>query len=188
MTAKQQRFIQEYLVDFNATQAAIRAGYSKKTADSIGLQLLRKTKVADEISRAQAKTANKLEVTKERWLNELARIFFADMSDYVSIDPDTGCVTAKGYDEMPEGGGKVISSIKEKRSIKEDASGKDSLIYSQYEFKLHDKLKAGEMLGKHLGFLKEKIEGKLELQVELSYEQARKVESDLAKGKPVDPK
>ena len=45
LTPKQQRFVEEYLIDLNATQAAIRAGYSEKTADSIGLQLLRKTQV-----------------------------------------------------------------------------------------------------------------------------------------------
>lgn len=53
LTDKQQRFVDEYLIDLNATQAAIRAGYSEKTADSIGLQLLRKTQVAEAIEEAQ---------------------------------------------------------------------------------------------------------------------------------------
>ena len=53
LTPKQQRFVEEYLIDLNATQAAIRAGYSEKTADSIGLQLLRKTQVAEAIAGAQ---------------------------------------------------------------------------------------------------------------------------------------
>ncbi len=181
LTDKQTRFVQEYLVDLNATQAAIRAGYSARTAEVQGPRLLGNVRVAAAISEGQNKTADKLEITKEKWVAELARIFFADMQDYISIDPDTGCVVAKGYEDMPEGGGKVIASIREKRSIKEDSSGKDSVIYSQYEFKLHDKLRAGEMLGKHLGFLKEKVEGNLKLQVELSYEQAREVEQTLAK-------
>lgn len=158
LTPKQERFIQEYLVDLNATQAAIRAGYSEKSAERIGFELLKKSLVSQAIAKAQAKTANRLEITRERWVAELARIFFADMKDYVDIDPDTGGIRARGYDDMPDGGGKVVASIKEKRSIKEDSSGNDSIIYSQFEFKLHDKLKAGELLGKHLGFLKEKVE------------------------------
>lgn len=54
LTPKQQRFVEEYLIDLNATQSAIRAGYSEKTADSIGLQLLRKTQVAEAIAGAKA--------------------------------------------------------------------------------------------------------------------------------------
>ena len=183
LTPKQERFIQEYLIDMNATQAAIKAGYSKKSAQIIGFENLTKPIIHAAISEAQKKTAVKLEITREEWLTELVRIFKADMRDFINIDPDTGCVVAKGYDEMPEGGGKVISSIKEKRSIKEDSSGNDSVIYSQYEFKLHDKLKAGEMIGKHLGFLKDKFEGNINLKTDLTYEQALEIEGELEKRK-----
>jgi phage terminase small subunit len=79
LTPRQQRFVEEYLVDLNATQAAIRAGYSKKTADTIGLQLLRKTWVAEAIATAQAKRAEKAEITAAKVLAEVAKLAFADV-------------------------------------------------------------------------------------------------------------
>ena len=158
LTPKQQRFVQEYLVDLNATQAAIRTGYSAKTAEVQGSRLLSNANIAAAVSEAQDKLAAKSGITKERWLRELELIYFADMKDYVDVETDTGATRAKGYDEMPDGASRVISSIEENRTIKEDAKGQDSIIFSKFKFKLHDKLKAGEMIGKHLGFLKDKVD------------------------------
>ena len=170
LNPKQTRFVQEYLIDLNATQAAIRAGYSKKSANINGPRLLVNASIQAAISEAQKKTADKIEITKERWLAELAGIYFADMKDYVDVDSDTGAVRVKGYDEMPEGSGKVIHTIEENRSITEDEKGKQSIIFSKFKFKLHDKLKAGEMIGKHLGYLKDKIEGDINLNIRFDYD------------------
>lgn len=71
LTDKQRRFVQEYLLDSNATQAAIRAGYSEKTAEQIGHQLLKKTSVAAAIAKLQVKMARKAEVTIESLACEL---------------------------------------------------------------------------------------------------------------------
>jgi phage terminase small subunit len=71
LTAKQQRFVAEYLVDQNATQAAIRAGYSKKTAGQVGFENLKKPELAEAIAKRQAKDAKEAEVTHESLLNEL---------------------------------------------------------------------------------------------------------------------
>lgn len=68
--------MQEYLIDLNATQAAIRAGYSAKTARQIGYQLLTKLHIQNAIAEAQAKAAEKLEITRERVLQEIADIAF----------------------------------------------------------------------------------------------------------------
>lgn len=65
LTDKQERFILEYLVDFNATQAAIRAGYSEDTAYSIGWENLRKPEIASRIATAGAQTADELGMTRE---------------------------------------------------------------------------------------------------------------------------
>jgi phage terminase small subunit len=62
LTAKQQRFVEEYMIDFNATQAAIRAGYSKKRASEISYQLLQKTTVQNEIKKLRDKLTEKSEV------------------------------------------------------------------------------------------------------------------------------
>lgn len=78
LTPKQSLFVKEYLVDLNATQAAIRAGYSKKTAKSIGQENLTKPDVAAEIERAKQKRTNKVEITAEyvlRRINEEANYF-----------------------------------------------------------------------------------------------------------------
>lgn len=65
LTAKQQRFVDEYMIDLNATQAAIRAGYSKNTASETGYENLRKPQIADEIAKRQQKHAEKAEMTVE---------------------------------------------------------------------------------------------------------------------------
>ena len=72
LTRKQARFVEEYLIDLNATQAAIRAGYSAKTAYSIGDENLRKPVIAAEIQRRTQKRSNKAELTRE-WVIEKLR-------------------------------------------------------------------------------------------------------------------
>lgn len=71
LTAKQQRFVEEYMVDLNATQAAIRAGYSEKTAHAIGQENLRKPTIAEEVKKRQEKLGEKAEITAEWVLMEL---------------------------------------------------------------------------------------------------------------------
>ena len=82
LTDKQKRFVAEYLVDLNATQAAIRAGYSKKTADHIGPELLGKTCVLEEVQKAMADREKRTEITQDRVLNELGKVAFAKAADY----------------------------------------------------------------------------------------------------------
>lgn len=73
LSPKQQRFVQEYLVDLNGTKAAIRAGYSKKTADVQAAQLLAKLKVQEEVTKGKAELASKTEITKEWIVNGLVQ-------------------------------------------------------------------------------------------------------------------
>jgi phage terminase small subunit len=83
LTPKQRIFVSEYLVDLNATQAAIRAGYSAKTASWIGPQLLVKTHVVAEIEKAMANREKRTLVTADAVVAELAKIGFANMQDYL---------------------------------------------------------------------------------------------------------
>lgn len=133
---KQKRFVDEYLVDLNATAAAKRAGYSEKSASRIAIELLNKTHVSAEIQKRQAKLRGKLEITQERVLEELAAIAFANGTDFATITRN-GLVRLTPTDEVPEEKKKAVASIKE----------------GQYgtEIKLHDKVRALELLGKHLG-------------------------------------
>jgi phage terminase small subunit len=86
LTAKQQQFVREYLIDFNATQAAIRAGYSEKTAAQTAARFLRNVKVLAEIQRLGQKSAQKLEITRESIMQELAAVGFARASDFVRVE------------------------------------------------------------------------------------------------------
>jgi len=88
LTPKQERFVAEYLIDLNATQAAIRAGYSEKTAQQQSSRLLLNVVVQEAIAKGQNKTAAKLEITKERIVEELAKIGFSNMLDYMRAGTD----------------------------------------------------------------------------------------------------
>ena len=88
LTPKQRRFTQEFTIDHNATQAAIRAGYSPKTAGAIGAENLKKPQIDAEIKRIESATVQKLEITRERIAQELAEIAFAKATDYVSVETE----------------------------------------------------------------------------------------------------
>lgn len=90
LTAKQERFVSEYLIDLNATQAAIRACYSEKTAQVQGSRLLSNVMVAAEIAKRQAKVADKLELSAERVLRELEYLAFYDPADVAMCTDENG--------------------------------------------------------------------------------------------------
>lgn len=81
LTEKQKRFVEEYLVDLNATQAAIRAGYSINRASELGYQLLQKTTVSDAIQSAMKKRQNRTEITQDMVLKEIGKVAFHDAGD-----------------------------------------------------------------------------------------------------------
>ena len=83
LTGKQERFCKEYVIDFNASRAAEAAGYSKNTVGETGYENLRKPQIQEEIKRLQQKTNNKLEVSAERVVAELAKIGFIEKEDGV---------------------------------------------------------------------------------------------------------
>ena len=78
LTPKQERFVQEYLVDLNATAAAKRAGYNEKTAYSMGQRLLKKVEIQNSIQEAQRSLQDRTEVTQERIIAETAKLAFFD--------------------------------------------------------------------------------------------------------------
>ena len=82
LTEKQKRFVAEYLVDLNATQAAIRAGYSEKTAEQMGYQLLQKTSVQKAVQIAMKDRQQRTEITQDMVLDELGKVAFSKAADY----------------------------------------------------------------------------------------------------------
>lgn len=158
ISPKQDQFCQEYIIDNNATKAAERAEYSKKTAYSMGSRLLKNVEIQARIAELRAKREKRTNVTQDRVVKELALLGFSDLKNYIDIDPNTGAIRAKGFEQMPEQESRALQSIKEDRVIKEDAKGEQVTIYDKVSFKMHDKIRALEILAKHLGMLVERHE------------------------------
>ena len=146
MTPKQKAFVDEYLIDLNATQAAIRAGYSSKNADKIGHELLGKTRVSESISQAMADRSRRTGISQDRVIRELAKIAFVNASDV--IDPEDASVLVDAAREDLA----CIQSVKVKQMTGEKGD------MTEREVKLADKLRALELLGKHLGMWTDKLE------------------------------
>lgn len=145
LTAKQKRFIEEYLIDLNATQAAIRAGYSPNTAQEIGSENLSKPIIKNEIDKAIAERSRRTGISQERVLRELAKIAFVNPNDVINFRDATVKMTSA--DNLA-----TIASIKVKTIPTEDGD------IEEREVKLYDKLKALDLLGKHLGMFNNKTE------------------------------
>lgn len=154
MTSKQARFVEEYLVDLNATQAAIRAGYSAKRADAIGYENLRKPEIQAAIEEARQRLSEKTEITAERVRNELARIAFADIRNLFSWDEERACYVPSR--ELTDDEAAAVSSVKAKTRHFTTEMGTETTI--ELELKTYDKLGALDKLGKHLGMFVEKVE------------------------------
>lgn len=142
LSEKQKRFVSEYIIDLNAKQAAIRAGYSPKTAEVQASRLLSLVKVQTEIAKAMEDRGKRTGITQDRVLAELSAIAFAKATDYVDVD-EAGAVKIKPTAGLTEEQKKAIAGIKE------GANG--------IEIKLTDKTKALEMLSRHLGLFNDKL-------------------------------
>lgn len=154
LTAKQKHFIEEYLIDLNATQAAIRAGYSKKTAAFIGAENLKKTQIQAEIQRRMAERQKRTEVTQDRVVKELARLAFANATDFVTVEKreivmGDGSVVAVDGATVKHTSELTLDQQAAIAGIKQGANG--------VELKLCDKLKALELLGRHIGMFNDKL-------------------------------
>lgn len=155
LTAKQKRFIEEYLIDLNATQAAIRAGYSPESAKDIGCENLAKPNIKNEIDKSIAERSKRTGINQDRVLREIAKIAFVNPSDVINFNQATVKENASDDDLA------VISGIKIKSIPTDDGN------IQEREVKLYDKLKALDMLGKHLGMFTDKIELKGDMGVKI---------------------
>lgn len=161
LTEKQEQFCNEYLIDLNATQAAIRAGYKEKTAYSAGQRLLKHVEIQKRIQQLKNERSERTEISQDMVLKELAAIGFADATDFVKVvikplynsdgEPildSSGkqvtipCVEITETANLKDEQKKAIAGIKEGRN--------------GIEVKLNDKTKALELLGRHLGMWNDK--------------------------------
>ena len=150
LTGKQNVFCKEFLVDLNGTQAAIRAGYSKKTARTTAAEYLAKPHIQQQIQKLMDKRADRTEVKIDAVVTELAKVAFANMGEYLSFGED-GLVLNES-EQLTKDQLAAIVQVTD-RSTSRQEGGKDSkavITSRNLGFKLHDKLKALELLMRHL--------------------------------------
>jgi len=146
LTDKQEKFCQEYLIDLNATQAAIRAGYSEKRADQSGYQLLSNIEISKRIQELMDKRSERTQITQDMVVKELSKLGFSNMQDYAIWNGSS--VTLTDSNKLTPDQAACVSEVSQ--TITKDGGS--------IRFKLHDKKGALELLGKHLNMFKEQHE------------------------------
>ena len=146
LTPKQTRFCQEYLIDLNGTQAAIRAGYSKRTPNAIACELLGKPEIQAEIDKLLVKRSERTGVTADRVIQELKSVAFANLAEYMTWDGNS--MSIKKFSDLTVEQKAAIGELYETVNV----AGVNRRI------KLIDKLKALELLGKHLKLFTDQVE------------------------------
>ena len=158
LSAKQKRFCEEYLIDLNCTQAAIRAGYSPKTAYAIGEENLKKPDVWKTVRQMMDERSARTEITADQVLRELWSIANDDIKNYLTFKPIVVATTQDADGKLVEHHA-IDVAIKDStkintRNIAEVSVGKDG----QFKFKLYCRDTALVNVGKHLGMFKDKLE------------------------------
>lgn len=149
LTAKQAAFVREYLVDLNATQAAIRAGYSKKTAYSIGQENLCKPEIQEAIQEEMKKRAERTEITADKVLKEFAKLAFFDPR---KLFDDKG--NPKDITEMDGDTAAAIAGL----DVVQDIDPDTGITSYTKKYKLASKQAALDSLGRHLGMFLDRTE------------------------------
>lgn len=158
LTKKNEVFCEEYLIDLNETQAAIRAGYSVKSAGSIGSELLKKPEIRARVEAKMAERSKRTGINADRVLRELGKIAFVNAIDVINMND----ATVKGDADRDDTA--AIASVKVKVIPGEDGDGVER------EIRLADKLKALELCGKHLGMFKDSPDSGAPVTVVINYD------------------
>jgi len=145
LTGKQARFVDEYLLDCNATQAAVRAGYSLRTAHRIGAENMQKPAVLSAIRERQAERAARVQLEAHDLLEELAVIVRSDVRNF-QVD-DAGELTLRAG--VPDKAWRAVSSVKHK--IRVERVGEAEVVHRDIEFRLWPKVDAIRTAREHLG-------------------------------------
>jgi len=148
LTPKQRRFIEEYAVDLNATQAAMRAGYSQKTAREIGAENLSKPIIRREIDRVLQERSERTAITADRVLEGIAAIAFGDIRKL--FDEDGNLIRP---DQLPEEAAQLLAGV----DVVTVNKGEGEVEYVA-KIKTNDRLRAFELLGRHLKMFTDRVE------------------------------
>jgi len=163
LTDKQQRFINEYCIDCNATRAAISAGYAEPAAYATGAENLRKPQIAKVIRERLLEMASRAEITAGSVLRELALIAFADLSQYSTIDEDGN--VRMDFRNMGPDAMRAVKKMKQRVEMTGDPN--DSMPILHTEFELYDKQVALDKLMRYMGLYakdnKREVTGNIEV-------------------------
>jgi len=163
LNPKQQRFVEEYLIDLNATQAAIRAGYSKKTAKSQGQRLLTHVDIKTAIDEAKRQRSKRTDINADWVLQRLAQIAEANLNDFMSLTND-----GEPFIDLSEATPEQMYALSEVLVTEyKEGRGKNARDIINTKIKMSDRLKALELIGRHVDVqaFKDKLElsGQLDL-------------------------
>ena len=165
LTPKQQRFVAEFLVDLNATQAYIRAGYSRKGARVSASRLLANANVSAAVQAGQAAHLGRLDITKQRVLQEYARIAFNDPRRFweqvqvpPAVDGSGPFVTIVRLKAITELGPDEAAALAGFEAVVKNAAAGDGVTDLVHKIKFWNKLDALHALAEHLGILKNQTE------------------------------
>ena len=191
LTEKRERFCQEFIIDLNATQAAIRAGYSEKTATSQGQRLLTFVEIQERIRELMQERSERTKITQDKVLTEIALIAFSNAADYAKVIEKPVTIVKDGESRpVLDSWGEPITykevepvatedlTEEQQRALAVIKKGRDG-----FEVKTHNKLEALRMLGVHLGMWNKKGE------LDITEQQARidKLKAETARIKGEDP-
>lgn len=165
LNARQQRFVEEYLVDLNGTQAATRAGYSPRTANEQASRLLADVNIQAAVSAARAKQSKRTEITADRVLQEFARIGFSDIRTIFTPEGSLRPVSELTPDEAA-----CLASVEVVTRTLPGREGEAAGVEYTHKIRLADKVAALTKIGQHLGMF---------------IERSQQLGPD---GKPVDPR
>lgn len=153
LTAKQTRFCQEYIVDYNGTQAAIRAGYSEDSAALIASENIRKPYIKQHIDKLLKEQQLRTEITADKVLSELYKLGTADIRE---IFTDSGQL--KDIKTLPDNIAAAVNSVEVvTRSLGKDGDGNTEVEHT-HKIRLADKKAALELLGKSMTMFSDKIQ------------------------------
>lgn len=152
LTEREQRFIDEYLIDANATQAAIRAGYAQNSAQEQSSRLLSNAIVKREVAVRQLALRAKARIRQEDVIREVARLAFSDIRGVAEFGGDFG-VRFYESSELSEDAARSISEVSSETTFRPGPNKNESLAVTKRRIKLHPKMPALELLSKLLGFM-----------------------------------
>lgn len=156
--ARRRLFVAEYLIDLNQTQAAIRTGYSRKTAKQQASRLLTFVDVQEGIAEGMAARSKRTEIDADKVVRELAKVGFASMRNFITIDAQGQPVinmTDTDADSLD-----ALSEISTETVMERVAEGEASQMIRKTRIKLHDKLRALQSLAEHTGVFKKSDQNK----------------------------